>query len=190
MSHASAGSRARSGAGADRHARPGKGVHMNRHLVTGIAAGAAGTTALNVVGYLDMAVRARPASSTPAETVRRTEQLLGVTLSGKDRNSDHAANRRSAAGALLGIASGLGVGAVYGLVAPRLGRAPLILLGVGAGAAANVGTTGPMAVLGVTDPRTWPVSSWISDLVPHLAYGLVTAAVWDLMEPGHGSRSR
>ncbi len=31
----------------------------------------------------------------------------------------------------------------------------------------------------ITDPRNWPASSWISDLVPHLAYGLTTAAVFD-----------
>ena len=55
-----------------------------------------------------------------------------------------------------------------------------LLAGLAAGAA---GTTGPMALLGVTDPRRWPASSWVSDLVPHLAYGLVTAAVWELARP-------
>jgi hypothetical protein len=68
-------------------------------------------------------------------------------------------------------------------VRPKLGHAPLVLLGVGAGLAANVGTTAPMVALGITDPRTWPVDSWVSDLVPHLAYGMVTAAVWNLMQP-------
>ena len=38
-------------------------------MLRGAAAGAAGTTALNVVTYLDMAVRGRPASSTPERTV-------------------------------------------------------------------------------------------------------------------------
>lgn len=55
------------------------------------------------------------------------------------------------------------------------------MLGLGAGVVANVGTTGPMAVFGITDPRTWPGSSWVSDLVPHLTYGLATAAVWELL---------
>ena len=50
---------------------------------------------------------------------------------------------------------------------------------MGAGLAANIGTTGPMAALGVTDPRTWPAESWISDLIPHLAYGLATAVAFD-----------
>ena len=36
----------------------------------GAAAGAAGTTALNFLTYVDMAVRGRPASSTPEKTVR------------------------------------------------------------------------------------------------------------------------
>jgi hypothetical protein len=31
-----------------------------------------------------------------------------------------------------------------------------------------------MAVLGVSDPRTWSAADWISDVVPHLAYGVVT----------------
>jgi hypothetical protein len=35
----------------------------------GAAAGAAGTTALNTVTYLDMAVRGRPTSSTPEDIV-------------------------------------------------------------------------------------------------------------------------
>jgi hypothetical protein len=29
-----------------------------------------------------------------------------------------------------------------------------------------------MAAMGVSDPRKWSVSDWLSDLVPHLAYGL------------------
>ncbi|WP_207936026.1 hypothetical protein [Actinomadura sp. KC216] len=162
---------------------------MNR-ILTGMAAGAAGTTALNVVGYLDMAVRGRPASTTPAETVRRSERLLGVTRSPMNRDDDEADNRRSAIGALLGVGSGLGVGALYGLAAPRLDGASLIVRGIVAGLTANIGTTGPMVALGVTDPRTWPVSSWLSDLAPHLAYGIVTAAAWDLMQPDSAARVR
>lgn len=152
-----------------------------RCVAAGIAAGAVGTTALNAVTFADMAVRARPASTTPDDTVEKAEQLTGATLSEKGPDSDEAANRRSALGALMGIAAGLGTGALYGLVRPGLPRVPLPVLGLGAGLVANVGTTGPMAALGVTDPRTWPADSWISDLVPHLAYGLATAAAFDLM---------
>jgi hypothetical protein len=161
---------------ANRSGPSGQTTVMLRNVLTGIAAGAAGTTALNAVTYLDMAARARPASSTPDDTVRKAEELTGAALGGSE---EEAANRRSALGALLGIASGLATGAVYGLVRPRLRRVPLAVLGVAAGLAANVGTTGPMAALGVTDPRTWPADSWLSDLLPHLAYGLATAAAFD-----------
>ena len=37
-------------------------------------------------------------------------------------------------------------------------------------------------VLGVTDPRTWAAADWISDAVPHLAYGVVTD--WVLRQMG------
>ena len=40
-----------------------------------------------------------------------------------------------------------------------------------------------MTVLGVTDPRTWPASSWVADIVLHLAYGAVTSAVLDRLDP-------
>lgn len=156
---------------------------MMRNLLTGVAAGAAGTTALNLVTYLDMIARARPASTTPDDTVREAEKLTGASLSSQGPDSEEAANRRSGAGALLGIAAGLGTGALYGAVRPQLGRVPLAVLGVGAGLVVNVGTTGPMAALGITDPREWPGSAWVTDLVPHLVYGLATAAVWELMQP-------
>jgi hypothetical protein len=149
---------------------------MMRNVLAGVAAGAAGTTALNAVTYLDMATRARPASTTPDATVRKAQELTGVSLGDSDEDAD---NRRSALGALLGIVSGLTTGAVYGLLRPRLRRVPLAVLGVSAGLAANVGTTGPMAALGVTDPRTWPAGSWASDLIPHLAYGLATATAYE-----------
>jgi hypothetical protein len=32
----------------------------------------------------------------------------------------------------------------------------------------------PLARLGISDPRTWSRTDWISDVVPHLAYGAVT----------------
>ena len=40
-------------------------------LAAGTAAGAAGTTALNLVTYLDVAARGRPSSSTPEVTVEK-----------------------------------------------------------------------------------------------------------------------
>ena len=35
--------------------------------------------------------------------------------------------------------------------------------------------------LGVTDPRTWGAAGWVSDLLPHLAYGLATATVYEAL---------
>jgi len=35
-----------------------------------------------------------------------------------------------------------------------------------------------MAALGVTDPRRWDAADWLSDLVPHLAYGFAAAFVY------------
>jgi hypothetical protein len=34
---------------------------------------------------------------------------------------------------------------------------------------AVVGSNGPMALLGVTDPRKWAVEEWVTDVVPHVA---------------------
>jgi hypothetical protein len=151
---------------------------MAPNLLRGALAGAAGTTALNAATYVDMALRGRPTSTTPEDTVERAQDLTGVSLAG---DSETAGNRRSGLGALLGIAAGLATGAAYGALRPRLARVPLPLLGAAAGVLANVASTGPMAALGVTDPRSWPASSWVSDLLPHLAYGAVTALAFEEM---------
>jgi hypothetical protein len=49
-------------------------------LVRGAAAGAVGTTALNTATYLDMVLRARPASSTPQDTVEKLSDKAGVEV--------------------------------------------------------------------------------------------------------------
>lgn len=142
-------------------------------VTRGAAAGAAGTTALNAVTYLDMAVRGRPASSTPEETVEKLAHAAHAEVPGDDETRS---NRLSGLGPLTGIATGVGVGALAGLMVRSSPLSTPVLAGVVAGAA-MVGSNGPMTLLGITDPRTWSASSWISDIVPHLAYGLVTAAV-------------
>jgi hypothetical protein len=152
--------------------------------VKGVLAGAAGTTALNLVTYLDMVVRGRPVSRTPEETVRRFEKTTHLSLSADGPGSEKAANRRSALGALLGIAAGAGAGAVYGMLRSRLAPdVPLPLMTLGAGVGVNAGTVVPMAAMGVTDPRTWSAADWISDVVPHLMYGAVTAMTFDALHP-------
>lgn len=145
-----------------------------RGLLSGLAAGAAGTTALNAVTYLDMTVRGRPTSSTPEDTADRLAGRIGIDIPG---DKDTRNNRLAGLGPLTGLLAGLGVGAALGL-ARSLGFRPNVLLaGVIAGGSAMAGTDAPMAVLGVTDPRTWAAKDWLSDAIPHLAYGLVAAAV-------------
>jgi len=151
-----------------------------RPALLGAAAGAAGTTALNAVTYLDMAVRGRPTSSTPEDTVERLSAVARVPVPGQ---GETRSNRVAGLGPLTGLLAGVGIGALLGL-ARAAGwrpdpRAEVVTATIGA----LVGTNGPMTVLGVTDPRTWPASAWVADLVPHLAYGAVTAAVLDRLDP-------
>lgn len=139
---------------------------MRHELAAGVAAGAAGTVALNAATHLDMVVRGRPASTLPGEAAGRLTDLAAVDLG----DGDSAPNRREGLGALLGIVTGVGVGAAYGLVRLAVSvPAPLAALGL-AGAAMTASDL-PMTALGLTDPRKWSASSWITDLLPHLAYG-------------------
>lgn len=146
---------------------------LRRSFFAGAAAGAAGTTVLNGVTYLDMVVRGRPASSTPEDTVDRLAQATGVDIPGEGTARQ---DRLSGLGALTGLLTGVGVGALAGLLTTKR-RLPLPALSVLLGAAAMAGSNVPMTALGVTDPRTWDAISWVSDVIPHLAYGAVTAAV-------------
>ncbi|GAA4146700.1 hypothetical protein [Actinomadura keratinilytica] len=140
-------------------------------IAKGLIAGAVGTGALNVATYLDMAARARPASGTPEETVRRLARGAGVGLGEGER----AGNREAGLGPLLGYATGLGAAVAYGPLARRL---PWPVGAVVLTALAMAGSIGPMAALGVTDPRRWSAADWASDVVPHLAYGVAAAAAF------------
>lgn len=148
---------------------------MLRETLLGAAAGAAGATALNVTSYADMLSRGRAPSTTPERTVERLLQTAGADVPGDDEQRTH---RVSALGALSGLVTGVAVGGAYGL-SRALGLRPSAPIGaivatVAALAAANV----PMTRLGITDPRTWSAGDWVSDIVPHLAYGIVTAATY------------
>jgi len=137
-------------------------------ITRGLIAGAAGTAVLYGVTYLDMAVRGRSASSAPADTADAALARLGVTLPGSGAT---LANRRDAAGALAGIGAGLAVG-VGASLARAVGFRPGPAAGSALiGAAAMAATDVPMAGLGVSDPRTWTATDWVSDVVPHLVYG-------------------
>jgi hypothetical protein len=150
---------------------------LGRGLLAGALAGAAGTTALNAVTYLDMAVRGRPASSSPEDSMQRLADSAGVTIPGDDQTR---ANRLSGLGALTGLVVGTAVGATYGAVASAVGKPPATAGGLLVAAGAMLGANAPMVAMRVTDVRTWGVSGWLADAVPHLAYGVVTAATYDL----------
>jgi hypothetical protein len=144
---------------------------MIRELVRGAVAGAAGTSVLNAVTYGDMAVRGRPASDVPEQMMDRLASEMGYRVPGTGERRD---NRLTGLGALSGIAIGSGVGVVVSL-AYRVGvRMPLWLGGAVTGALAMAANDWSMARLRVSDPRTWSATDWLSDAVPHLAYGLVT----------------
>jgi hypothetical protein len=49
-----------------------------RAIGWGLVAGAAGTTALNAITYLDMAIRGRPASDTPERTIERLSEVTHI----------------------------------------------------------------------------------------------------------------
>lgn len=144
---------------------------MFANVVRGAIAGAAGTTALNAVTYLDMALRARPASETPQQAVDEVAQRAGHPVPGA---GDTRQNRLDGLGPLGGIATGVGLGAAAGLFRPLLLRLPGGLGALGLAAAAMAGADGPLVRLGLTDPRSWSAADWVSDIVPHLAYGVVT----------------
>ena len=132
-----------------------------------------GTTALNAITYLDMAIRGRPASSVPDTAVRTIGGKLGFEVPG-DRDAKQ--HRTTGLGALLGILTGVGMGGVYGAIRAAGWRPSLGRSAVAVGLAAMLGSDTPMVLLGISDAREWSAADWISDLAPHLAYGLVTAA--------------
>jgi hypothetical protein len=143
-------------------------------LLRGAAAGAAGTTALNVVTYADMALRGRAASSTPPDTVQSLLDRTGLELPGAD---EKRGNRLEALGALSGLAAGVGTGVLLGgLRAMGWRPASRGTFALTSGVVLVAGN-GPMTALGITDPRTWDANAWATDLVPHLAYAAVATYV-------------
>jgi hypothetical protein len=146
---------------------------MLRAVLRGAIAGAAGTTALDAVTYLDMAVRARPAREIPQKAVETLTEQAGHPVPGDGQARE---NRLQGLAPLAGIATGVGIGVAAGLLRPVLLRLPTLLGATVIAAAAMAATDLPMARLGLTDPTKWSAADWASDVVPHLAYGLVTYA--------------
>lgn len=153
-------------------------------VTAGIVAGSAGTTVLDAVTYLDMTIRGRPASTAPAKTVASIASAFGLAAPG---HGSALQARRTGLGALGGIAVGVGIG----VAASFLGRAGVRLSvpagTVGVGIAAMAATDIPIAVCGVSDPRQWSAVDWLSDLIPHLAYG---ATVTTIVRQRYGDAGR
>jgi len=154
---------------------------MLRNALIGVVAGSAGTVALNVATYVDMAIRGRPSSSAPSKMVSKVADKAGLPLSSQGADDQTAQNRESGLGALLGYVNGLGVGVVYGLLRSQLDEVPLPLAGIGVGLAAMAASDVPLVALGTSNPKTWGFSGWAADLIPHLIYGLVTATIYEAL---------
>jgi hypothetical protein len=155
-----------------------------KRVTFGAAAGAVGTTALNLATHVDMLIRGRPASETPTEVVKRIETRIpggSDPASGAKAQPEAARNRRQALGSLLGFAAGLGIGAAFGLARPGIRGIPVALAGAIAGLAAMAASDVPATLLGATDPTTWKPEDWAADAVPHMAYGLTTALMFDAL---------
>ncbi|MYV43836.1 hypothetical protein GT030_34495 [Streptomyces sp. SID1328] len=147
---------------------------MIHSILRGSAAGAAGTTALNATSYADMALRGRSASDVPAEAAGKLVEDMGLHLGG---TGEQRSNRLSALGALGGIGVGVATGVVVSLAHRAGARVPWWLGSLATGVLAMAATDASMTRLGVTDPRTWSPTDWVSDLVPHLVFGAVTYTV-------------
>ena len=155
------------------------GAYMNgmgRRLLRGAASGAVGTTVLNTVTYSDMLLRGRPSSSVPANAAGILAEGVGIAPLRTGSDERKAEHRREAAGALLGYATGVGVGMVAAVALDHSRGEHLIRNGALLGLAAMATGDGPIVLAGVSDPRTWSPADWLSDIIPHVAYGLATAA--------------
>ncbi|MGW3890098.1 hypothetical protein ACWD69_15525 [Micromonospora chokoriensis] len=150
-------------------------------VADGAIAGAVGSTALNVVSYLDMALRGRPESDVPQETVDKLAGFAHLDLGSGDRR----ANRRSGLGPLIGYGLGIAAGVAFALYAGDR-RQPLPVATGLLGAGVMTMTDGSITALGLSDPRTWRRSDWLSDIIPHLAYGLTAAATWNRLRRPSG----
>jgi hypothetical protein len=151
---------------------------MMKTIVAGTIAGAVGEFVLNVLTYGDMALRGRPASEMPARVVERLADTAGVQLGEPWERSGTIANRQEAIGALLGY----GVAVGYAFLRRAGLRAPIPVAGLAIGGGAMLLSDSIATAVGATDPAEWGVEGWLSDIVPHAAYGVVTAATLELID--------
>ncbi len=144
-----------------------------RTAIYGIAAGAAGTAVLNATTFADMAIRARPPSKVPGRVVKEIARRSGVPRLPRERVQGLSM--------LLGYADGFASGVLFGVLRPRVRKVPWYAAGLGLAALTMVLSEGTATAMGKTDPRTWGVTGWITDIVPRLLYGGVTCLVYDAL---------
>ena len=149
----------------------------------GRRAGAAGTTALNLVAVRGHGGRGRPASSTPEQTVEKLAGKAHVSHPRRPADPGRTGCRASVRSPAWPPAWGSASSSAR--PGTRLPLQPLVGTGL-ITAGVLVATNGPMTVLGVTDPRTWTTTDWVSDVVPHVAYAVVVKTTMDAFDrPRH-----
>jgi hypothetical protein len=77
------------------------------------------------------------------------------------------------------MANGVGIGVCYGIARLVLPKPPAWLAGAALGAAAMAASDYPATRLGLTEPRDWTATDWASDVLPHMAFGVVTAIAFE-----------
>ncbi len=149
----------------------------------GIIAGATGTVALDISTYLDMAIRGLSSSNAPSNMVDKIAKTIHLPLSTQhSRSQDQSAsNRESGLGALLGYINGLGPGVIYGLLRSQTGKLPAPLAAPIVGLTAMAASDVPLVALRVSNPKSWGISGWLADTIPHLIYGIVTVATYEAL---------
>ena len=143
-------------------------------LVFDAAAEVIGTTVPNAVSLVDLTLHDWPANKTPQEGAEASAAIA----EGAGRQPRNARSQRlPGLGGLRGIACGVGAGAVVGLVMslgwPTRRSVRSVVATIGAMVVANA----PLTMLRVHDPTTWTAEDWVTDVMPHLAYGASMAAV-------------
>ncbi len=149
-------------------------------IIEGALAGAVGATVINAATNMDMLVRGRPASTVPSDLVAEVAEDVGIARPESeldDQEATKSSNRFSGAGALMGVLAGVCGGVAYSVAPTRIRSLPLPVTSAGLGLGVMAVTDTSAALAGVTEPGSWGAKSWAADAIPHLLYGLSTAAV-------------
>lgn len=156
---------------------------MLSSTLRGIIAGATGTVALDISTYMDMAIRGRSSSNAPSKMIDAVAQKIHPPLSTQSSSSNNqsAQNRESGLGCLLGYGNGLGTRVIYGILRSQFEEVPAQLAAPLVGLTAMAASDVPLVALRVSNPKTWGISGWLTDTIPHLIYGIVTVATYEAL---------